>query len=321
MGPPPGMGRTSRKETLVSRLSLFGWTADRWSEYYLRKIDECKALATAERESGGNLSRSLVRLKVERLKWTLPIILGTLVIVAFGIALNLLLKGRVADIVLLIALVAAWFIEFLALAVLAERRREYRLVYAFYHLIQYIELNGRQWPDFGFRGRINQKIEEAARAIERMPDVFQLDSANAAKFTQLAQRKAFALRELKIWVTQPTPLTFNDLLRRLGTDLVTVVNRRWHELPDPESREAEAKAADGRNLSRSRRILLVSLAIVASVAAAAVVSVQDRFGSAATIVSSVLGTVALGLFASTGVSVDGVKQLVETSTLIYRPPK
>jgi lipopolysaccharide export LptBFGC system permease protein LptF len=129
------------------------------------------------------------------------------------------------------------------------------------------------------------------------------------------------LRELKIWVAQPMPQTFNDLLRRLCTDLVTVVNRRWHELPDPELPEAEAKAADGRNLSRARRILLVLLAIVTSVAAVAVVSVQDRFGSAATIVSTVLGTVAIALFGSTGLSVDRIKQAAETWTLINKPPK
>jgi len=118
------------------------------------------------------------------------------------------------------------------------------------------------------------------------------------------------MRALKIWVAQPNPFTYTDLIWRLSNDLVVVIDGRWFELPESDYPQ--------KIRTKWEKALFIMLAITSAAAAIAIIALGSKLGPAATVLSSVLGIIAVALLSPAGISPSGLSQLIDVSSKIQR---
>jgi hypothetical protein len=142
-------------------------------------------------------------------------------------AISTLLEGRLQTAVIVGGIVVGYIFEIMLIQALGRRNAELRLAINLFRLIEILEKNPGRWREVGFQALLNRRIERAAIGLETLPYALRLrDVATLATVLGSARRKAAAMRALKIWVAQPNPFTYTDLIWRLSNDLVVVIDGR-----------------------------------------------------------------------------------------------
>lgn len=181
-------------------------------------------------------------------------------------------------------------------------------------LVVLIEGNPSHWEqDLAFKRNINRRLEACARQIETLPLVFGLggDPVNSRRIATMTGGAAARFREYKIWVLQPGPFTFTDLLAALVDSLQAVREGRWLMLP-------KAAFETGFRAGRLARLGWISLFVAVLVALIGVGYAQAQIGVAAsTIAATVFGIVLTSILTRLGVKIAALQQIAETSAKVF----
>jgi hypothetical protein len=94
------------------------------------------------------------------------------------------------------------------------------------------------WRSSGFRYGIARRVERVARYVERIPLGFRGIAPSVRRDAmKVSEEKAQALRQLEASVIIPSSLTQTELIDRLKSDLWSIADNRWYELPDGQPTE------------------------------------------------------------------------------------
>jgi hypothetical protein len=97
----------------------------------------------------------------------------------------------------------------------------------------------------------------------------------------------------------------------LSTDLITVLDARWFELPELDYPQRKVR-------TKWQKALFVVLAIISGAAAISVIALGSELGPAATVLSSILGIIAVALLSPAGISPGGLSELIDVSSKIQK---
>jgi hypothetical protein len=117
--------------------------------------------------------------------------------------------GRVQTAIVAGGVVLGYIFEIIALRAVGRQAGEYRVALNLFRLIEALEKDPDKWRELEFRARLNWRIERAAMGLETLPYALRLrDPVTLTAIFTSVQRKAAAIRALKIWVAQPNPFTY-----------------------------------------------------------------------------------------------------------------
>jgi hypothetical protein len=214
--------------------------------------------------------------------------------------------ASVADSLIFLALTALILIIFNQSP---NRRWQEVAAWRLFVIIRAVEGNAQHWNTIELKNQVTYGIEQAAKAVERIPLQFtNLSPDIKREIVVMSIKKAQAIRNLQHWVVSPGPLTFADLLHRLSCDLELVVGGRWYELPESDYRP------------RKRRwpgALWPIIGAALFIAAIVLIGYASRQGIP-TLAIPVLITAASGIFSRLGYSVEMIQGSIDTDLKMSR---
>lgn len=276
------------------------WYRRNLESTWAQRIDKCPALAQEDRQENRKISAALADEELRVKKAPLGVFVAA-VCGALTLGLYLVLLFELDWFFVIMG--SLYIAETVVLFVIWPRRRYWRLVIGMFDLLESIETSPDRWGDPNFRGSLNRKIESVARSLDRIwRQLRPGDTRTEAHLRQTSHSIARSLRELKLWVATPTPLTYTDLTDRITHGFRTVLEGRWYDLPQsaapiPAPRRVVAKA-------------LLFLAAIGAIVLSALLAVQSQ--DAARVASPLVGTAGLLLLNSSGISLSSVAQATET---------
>jgi len=257
------------------------------------RLAKSPTLAHAECASSEALSLGLARIAVDRRRAVRPAAFAIIALGGvFGIAYSLYAITSPGNMAFLGIIAAFYVVEIVLLGVIQPRLRESHLVFRLIETIELLDEAERNWADPNVRGRINRRIEKAARAVERMPQQLKLgDRVSLGALHGCAQECAAGLRELKTWVSMPNPVTRTDVAHRLATALEAAARGSWYDLPRRAVADIEAGQRHRRRLAGLVGLLLLGAGLYGFTADDAV----TKFGGAVSIAFALPALQAAGL--------------------------
>lgn len=265
-----------------------------YQKVYRKKVNKSESLRTAELQQNGTIVEALVRSTMSSFRVIVPFLLVAGPIVIIAPLTPAPLKN--------IMLGALYLAEIVLIAVIFPRLREFAVLQLLLELVILLETHPRRWPDPNFRGRINRDLEKVARKIEKLPQQLRpRDPATRSWLLVRADGAATNVRELKRWVSTPNPFTFTDLVERLIGYLSTIADGRWFDLP-----QSAVERQPRRNTWRQVRLLVLAVLAIATATLVLIKGVPN-----ASIIGSVLGTVAVGALSASGFSVATIAQAAD----------
>jgi len=154
-----------------------------------------------------------------------------------------------------------------------------------------------------FRWHIAVHLEEAAKAIERIPLTLKKVAPGVRREVfKLSRSKAEAMRQLEMWVIRPQESTLAAINARLADDLCTLTDGRWYDLPEAEY---------GHRVSTWLVVVEILGAIIAIGSALTVIGLASRLGPVAAVLSTVLAAVGVYLLNVAGLPIGILERYVE----------
>lgn len=165
----------------------------------------------------------------------------------------------------------------------------------FLRIIVILEHNPNRWRSSEFRWDIAQRLELAAKAVERIPlGLKSVAPGIKRQIVESSRMKAQAIRELQLWAIRPNRSTMlTDLIRRLSEDMITITDGRWYELPEPDQ--------PGHYSSRWTRIAAISGSIIIAAGGIAVLVFSAKVGPSAAFLAPLLFAGSLALLSAGGI--------------------
>lgn len=171
-----------------------------------------------------------------------------------------------------------------------------------------LENNGGVWTESRFRWKFAADLEEIAHDLERIPSgVRRVAPEIKRDLLMTAQAKAQSLRQLEMQIIKAGPTAPAEILERLTSDLRTVLEGRWFDLPGDDSEEKSP---------RWPIVTRITCAIAAIAVAVAFLVFFPKLGSATSVIATVLIVSAIGLFDVSGVPIGSVERYVQAGTHI-----
>jgi hypothetical protein len=201
------------------------------------------------------------------------------------------------------AIVAA---ELIMLVPLRRRRYELFATRRLFQLIRALEGNAAFWSDTGFRKEIAIRIQRVAVAIEGIPFSFNgIASEVRRELFANGRSKGQAMRVLELSVLKPKATTFDDLAKRLTTDLITILRGQWYNLPDAEYRHKS---------SRGLLVLEIGGVALSIGGLVVVISFASKLGPIASILATALTALGLAFLNKSGLPIGILEQYAETAS-------
>jgi len=182
-----------------------------------------------------------------------------LLIIAFFLASRKTTAAGYAEIVFLVAVYSVVLIyPWSAVRRLSEERAAVWIFLA----IRDLERGEEKWESSSFRYGVARCLERAARNVERIPLRFRgiAPSARRAAMT-VSSSKAAAFRKLEASIIIPKSFTRTELIDQLKSDLCSLMDNKWYELPDDQPAE-RVRSRWTTVIQVSVSVLIISLAIL-----------------------------------------------------------
>ena len=187
------------------------------------------------------------------------------------------------------------------------------LITELFRLCVVLEKNPAQWGRPQFTRSINRRLEACARQTEALPLILGLggDPATRGKIAGAATGAAFQFRAYKVWVAQPGPFTFTDLVSALVGSLQLVHEGRWFELP-------KSIVAESNRASKLARLGWILLFIILLGLLLALGYAQTQIGiTVSTIGATILGILLTFILTRLGVKIAALQQVAEVSASVF----
>lgn len=157
-----------------------------------------------------------------------------------------------------------------------------------------LDHNDKNWNVSKFRWHIASRLEEIAKAIERLPfSIGKVGLIVRQKTWEVSRSKAAGIRQLEIEVICSSELTLDLTTGRLVTALTAVLEGRWYDLPD----------ADYNRIVPKWITYLQVLAVIVALGLAVTVTIftGKLGGPAASLLTTIIITVAIGVLNFSGI--------------------
>lgn len=178
-----------------------------------------------------------------------------------------------------------------------------------------LERNPEKWPWPHFKTSVNLELERVARLIDRYPTNLETtDALSSGVVGATAAGVAAKFREYKVWVAQPGPFTYTDLIEELTTALYAFASDSWHELP-------RAVPQIDKTATRLARFVwaIVFVALVGLLIAIAIF--QSNLGAVGSIGASLVAVLIVFVLGKLGVTLSTLQQQAEVAAKLDIKPK
>lgn len=190
--------------------------------------------------------------------------------------------------------------------VLSKVRRKYYEAFAtrqLFDTIHELEKNVSFWCDPDFRNHVAASLERVATSIERIPlRLAGVSNSIRREIFVTSKNKAQAMRQLEIWAIKPGPSTHTDLVGRLTSDLSTMAEGRWYDLPEMhyEKRISKRRVASA----------IITFIVIIGITVAAISFGSNKLGASLTVVFPALITSIIIFLKYAGVSTSIIEDAV-----------
>jgi hypothetical protein len=182
-----------------------------------------------------------------------------LILINFFVASRNTTAARYAGIVVLLAVYSVVLIYPLHVV---RRLSEERAAVWIFLAIRDLERREKYWASSLFRYGVARCVERAARHVERIPLGFRGIAPSARHDAMRVSRaKAEAFRRLEASIVIPNSFTRTELIDRLKSNLCSLVNDKWYELPEDQPAE-RVRSRWIPVIQVSASVLIIGLAIL-----------------------------------------------------------
>lgn len=277
--------------------------------YFTRSASGCPSLSTLDTTTiNGLIFSEQKRVKTLRYAYLELLVL----IPAFTVGYLLLLaKADNSPYYFYFALGGQVFVVILEFViVIPVRRKHYELfvIRRLFFLVRSLERNAAHWGDTCFRTRIAQRIENTAKAIERIPLSCKGIAPEVRRDLFVTSRmKAQALRELELWTIKPGPFTFTDLVGQLTCSLRITAKGQWYDLPGTQY---------SNRISRLLISLEIGVIITALGGVITLVIFSAKIGPVVPVLTTILSAVIFAVLNRVGLPASVIERYVETGAKV-----
>jgi hypothetical protein len=270
--------------------------------YFSHARTSCPSLGSLDAVTLDKIARRQAESARETLRMFTGMIAAFLILIVLSVSINP--HSHYAGYVSPAIFVSLFVIGGIIMSALVRRTSEATAVYVLYNLIVRLETRPGEWAGLPFRQDACMSLSRVASCVQRIPHrLAGLAPSVRRQVITTARNKAQAIRELQIWVMQPGPFTYTDLIQRLTSDLYILADGRWYDLPE---------APYVRQMSRTRTVFLVFLALaLVGVTAYGVSFIPSPAGP---VVSVIVAAVAVAIVNAAGLPVALTERFISAGS-------